>query len=238
MNSYIAKLNRKYHKIKPKSNRKLEQYSIDLTGLYHRYKKIMSYIHQKSIVLMIGDDDLLSLYLSQHDLDIILLEKDKRIINIIKEHKAGVSNYTALEFDVRNLYDEVWPNLTTSCDFFVTSPPYTYEGLKMFAAIGIKFLKIGGYGFIATPFDDDPKAYDVTVELMKFVLANGCIIEEVIPGLTFEEGLPAYQVIIKKLKHTNEVNWLNELKGQLYEYQIFGDDSYNHQELNHTYKTD
>lgn len=238
MNSYIANINRKYHQIKPKSDRELEQYSIDLTSLYHRYKKVMSYVHQKSSILMIGDDDLLSLYLSQHDLDIILIEKDKRIINIIEEHKEKTSNYSALEFDIRSLYDGVWPNINMLCDFFVTSPPYTYEGLKMFTSIGIKLLKIGGYGFIATPFDHDQKAYDVTIELMKFVLENGCIIEEVIPGLTFEEGLPAYQIIIKKIKSTNEINWLKVLKGQFYEYQIFGQDSYSHQEASHTYKKD
>ncbi len=139
---------------------------------------------------------------------------------------------------MQGLYDGIWPNLSISFDYFVTSPPYTYEGLKMFTAIGIRFLRIGGYGFIATPLDDDPKAYDVTIELMKFILENGCIIEEVVPGLTFEEGLPAYQVIIKKLKDVDEINWLNQLNGQLYEYQIFGDDSYNHQVEANTYKKD
>ncbi|HMR09023.1 MAG TPA: hypothetical protein PKA88_24755, partial [Polyangiaceae bacterium] len=90
----------------------------------------------------------------------------------------------------------------------------------------------GGLGFIASPYDADEKADAVSHELMRFVLENGCILERVTPAMTFEEGLGAYQIVVRKLRDTAAINWLRPLEGKMYEWEAFGQqDAYKHQSV-------
>lgn len=229
LDSYISKLNRKYSSIKPIPKRDLEQYAVDLTSVHNRLQEILKFT-TKGNGLLVGDDDLISLFLLNQSLNLTVVEKDKRVISAILDNMPKNSNIDFVDFDLRNIYKNIWPLKTQHFDFFVTSPPYTKEGMKIFSSLGIKRLKVGGFGFIASPYDIDKKANEVTIEVMKFVLANGCIIHKVIPGLTIEEGLPAYQIIIKKIKDIDSIDWLGKMSGKMYEWEAYNkQDAYNHQ---------
>jgi predicted methyltransferase len=229
MTKYVAALNRKYHRIKPTPRRDLEQYSVDLNGVFLRSREIFTFGRTGSC-LLVGDDDLLSLFLADSELKLTLLEKDERTIAAIRENEPTPGRIKILPSDFRDVYNGKWPQLDHKFDMFAASPPYTREGLKIWTAIGLRNLEVGGFGFIAAPYDDSERANLVTVEVQRFVLANGCIIEKVIPGLTIEEGLPAYQIVVRKLHDVKEIDWLSPLKNELYEWEEFKEqDAFAHQ---------
>ncbi|HMR73871.1 MAG TPA: bis-aminopropyl spermidine synthase family protein [Polyangiaceae bacterium] len=230
MDPYLSLLTRKYPTIKPPPRRDLEQYAIDVSGVYNRSRYIASLVRGAGLV--IGDDDLVTLFLAGDGFSLTLLEKDERVLDVIRGNLPDAAAVELLPTDLHSVYQGTWPKLDRSYDFFVTSPPYTPEGLKIFSAVGIQNLKVGGLGFIASPYDADEKADAVSHELMRFVLENGCILERVTPAMTFEEGLGAYQIVVRKLRDTAAINWLRPLEGKMYEWEAFGQqDAYKHQSV-------
>ncbi|MBZ0116113.1 MAG: bis-aminopropyl spermidine synthase family protein [Sandaracinaceae bacterium] len=228
MSPYLSALNRKYHRIKPKPDRKLEQYAIDLTGVLNRAALIAGLARGGS-GLLVGDDDLVALFLAAYDLPLTLVEKDERIIAAIEENLPEGARFGVVRFDLRGVYEDRYPPVESTYDFVVTSPPYTKEGMANFLATGLRFLRVGGLCFIAAPHDATEKADEVTLYTQRFLLANGFLIEQVIPHMTIEEGLPAYQIVARKLHDVAKVDWLGERTGHMYEYEVWREDAYDHQ---------
>lgn len=230
MTPYLAALNRKYHRIKPKPDRRLEQYAIDLTGVLIRSRLIAESV-RRGRGLLVGDDDLLSLYLAAYDeLPLTVVDKDPRVIAAIRENLPEDARVRIVETDLQQIYDDRWPLEEERFDFFATSPPYTPEGQMLFIALGMKRLEVGGLGFIAAPHDASERSDEVTLNTQRFLLANGGLIERVIPALTAEEGLPAYQIVVRKLRDVERFDWLRPLERKMYEYEEYGQqDAYEHQ---------
>ncbi|MFK7990679.1 MAG: bis-aminopropyl spermidine synthase family protein [Sandaracinaceae bacterium] len=233
MNAYLAALNRKYRSIKPPPDRRLEQYAVDVGGVFLRARLIAEMV-RRGRGLLVGDDDLLSLYLAGYEgLPLTVLEKDARIRAAISDNLPDGADTTLVEADFSGIYDDMWPPFEGRVDFFATSPPYTPEGMTLFVAIGLRHLEVGGLGFIAAPHDASHRADQVTQHVQRFALANGALIERVIPAMTTEEGLPAYQIVVRKLADVDAFDWVRPLQRTLYEYQEYGvEDAYAHQSEN------
>lgn len=230
MNGYLAALNRRYHRIKPAPDRRLEQYAIDVTGVLSRARFIARSVrHGEGLV--VGDDDLVSLYLAGFDqLALTVLEKDERVIRAIEDNLPEDAAVEVVPTDLQGVYDGEWPLEGRSFDFFVASPPYTPEGMSIFVAIGLRRLRVGGLGFIASPHDTNPRAEETTLHAQRFLLENGALIEEVLPAFTCEEGLPAYQIVARKLRDVERFDWLRPMKRTMYEYEEYKcEDAYDHQ---------
>ena len=226
---YIERLTRSYYSIKPRPNRKLEQYEIDLASIYRKYQEIRS-VMPTGDGLLVGDDDLLSLFLSCHQYRLEVLECDQRVVDVIEKHAARDAEIRFLSFDLQKIYDGVYPSFAREQDFFVTAPPYTPEGMMIFSAVGVTALKVGGLGFISTPHEPGTKADTVSIILMKFLLENGCICDKVIPAMTIEEGLPAYLVVARKVKEIESISWSRGLERKMYEWEEYGaTDAFAHQ---------
>ena len=82
---------------------------------------------------IIGDDDLLSLkFVNDYWAFPIILEKDKRIINIIKDVK---NHFRIIDIDIKFIEkEEKLPSIQT----FITDPPYTLNGAMAFIYTGLK----------------------------------------------------------------------------------------------------
>lgn len=230
MTPYLSSLTRKFHAIKPKPDRQLEQYAIDVGGVLRRARFVAENT-RGGRGLIVGDDDLFSLFLLGFDgYALTLLERDRRIIDVLEEHAPEGAAFETIETDLRGAYDGSWPAPEGApYDFFVTSPPYTFEGMTIFIATALRLLKVGGLGFIAAPHDATPKADEVTLHTQRFLLANGCLIERCEPAFSVEEGLPAYQIVVRKLEDVAEIDWVKPLTRKFYEYEVWSEDAYEHQ---------
>ncbi len=229
MNPYLSALTRKFHAIKPKPDRRLEQYAIDVTGVLRRARLVAGEAGPGR-GLVVGDDDLFSLFLLGFEgRALTVIERDRRIIEALEEHAPEGAPLTIVEADLRGAYDDRWPEVEGPFDFFVTSPPYTPEGMTIFVATALRSLRVGGLGFIAAPHDASARADEVTLHTQRFLLANGGLIERVIPAFSVEEGLPAYQIVVRKLRDVDAIDWVRPLTRRFYEYEEWSEDAYEHQ---------
>jgi len=87
-------------------------------------------------IAIIGDDDLLSVELSQEKwAKVVVLEKDPRIVTILRDASPASR---IIESDVNDLEDDT---INNSADTFITDPPYTLHGSLSFIVAGLKFLQ-------------------------------------------------------------------------------------------------
>jgi len=98
-------------------------------------------------VLLLGDDDLFSIYLACLELScrVTVLEIDTRLIGYINEktENHGLA-ITARQYDV----NASLPNdLRGACDVFVTEPPEGLKGMLLFLRRAVESLGMGGSGY-------------------------------------------------------------------------------------------
>jgi predicted methyltransferase len=115
-------------------------------------------------ILLIGDDDLFSLYLGLLGMarGILVLDIDRRILRFVRE-KAGRFglDIETMEFDLSRSLPH---HLHYAFDVFVSEPPEGIKGLTTFLKRGIKSLKKGegtGYIGMTTVESSLPKWYEV-----------------------------------------------------------------------------
>lgn len=99
-------------------------------------------IVQKKILLL-GDDDLLSLALALTGLprEIVVVEIDNRLCDFIREAAYGKNlRVTVLQHDSR---EKMPPNLHAAFDTFITDPSETIQGLLLFVEKGLSTLMPG-----------------------------------------------------------------------------------------------
>ena len=99
-------------------------------------------------ILILGDDDLFSLYLSLLGCasKILTLEIDERLIEFLATWKKKKN--LNLEFRVCDLSNPLPQELFTSFDVFVSEPPESLEGLKIFFSRGKEGLRENGAGYV------------------------------------------------------------------------------------------
>ncbi|MEM2428911.1 MAG: bis-aminopropyl spermidine synthase family protein [Nitrososphaerales archaeon] len=197
----------------------LEQDVISRVALMHYYGDLDG----KSIIL-IGDDDLLSIALSLTELPsrITVLDIDKRIGEFIKSiNKDYGFNIEFIEYDVSNpLPQDLYENFDT----FSSEPLETYSGLRAFLIRGVSCLKENGVGYFGlTLYEASLKKW---LAIQKLLSKMNCVITDIIQGfstypmdygnLNYEEF--AYNLGFKVGKNLG-VNWY---KSALYRFEILG----------------
>ena len=117
-------------------NADYNQFPCDEESANRRAKYILSrYPYAKNLkVGLIGDDDFISLrFLNLPTVSTIVIEKDKRIIDTIKQAKEDSRTFI-IEQDVREIASSY------DIDTFVTDPPYTFDGSLAFIVCGLSMM--------------------------------------------------------------------------------------------------
>ena len=107
-------------------------------------------------VIVLGDDDLTSVAinlvsksLSLRIRRLVVLERDPRLVAFLRE----LAENEAMQIEVveHDLREELPPGLPGAFDVFATDPPYTLEGLSLFASRGVSALRgePGKQGYIS-----------------------------------------------------------------------------------------
>ena len=201
---------------RPSPNFQVGQYHIDAASLKRKIHKIKELL-EKGDILILGEDDMASVALSSlKQYNITIIDNDKRIIEAAKAN--CYTPLTAIEFNIQDLYQNKFPTLA-KFDLFTTDPPYSVDGMILFIAIGIKFLKIGGYGLVVNYLNKDKqKTIDVSNAVYEFIKTNGCIIETQIPNFIYSPLSDKHcELIIIKKAQDQELN-LKSIEGPEYFY--------------------
>ena len=188
----------KIEKIRPKPDKTIAQCPIDNKSLKKRVNLIFEYFKSGKL-LIIGDDDLTTISLSQlSNLNLTVIEFDDRICDVISTE----SNAKILKFDLRNIYNDIWPKIDNKFDGFLTDPPYTADGMKIFISVGIRNIKLNGLGFIACPYMLNKKeSLDLMRETINFITSNGCTVERIIPFFhNYINSVKSSMLVIRKIE--------------------------------------
>lgn len=168
-------------------------------ALMHRYGDVAD----KSIVL-IGDDDLLSIALALTELPkrIVVFDIDERFEKFLNEvNKKYRLNIEFVQYDVANPLPK---EFLKKFDVFSTEPLETDSGFKAFFARGAACLKDFGSGYIGlTRLEISLKRW---LKFEKLFLENNFVITDVVRDFSWyydserKEEREEYQQFVKKLK--------------------------------------
>ena len=167
-----------------------------------------------SNILVIGDDDLISIALGLTGLPkkIYVLEIDDRLVNYINENKNKFNlPIEVIKYDVRKSLPK---ELVNKFDIFITDPPETIKALKIFLSRGMKSLKKEGSGYFGlTTVESSLKKW---FEVERFIIENGFVITDikrnfsVYPFSAEDKEWPMFKEkikIFKKIKKPQIRNW-------------------------------
>ena len=141
-------------------------------------------------ILLIGDDDLFSMFLALLGLgcEVTVLEVDDRLIAYLNEN-SGTKNLPikAKRYDVRT---PLPCDLLAACDVFVTEPPEGLKGMLLFLGRGIEALTTRGSGYFGLTTLESPPPKWHAVEV--FLLDKGMVITDVLRNFSLypEAGDP------------------------------------------------
>jgi len=141
-------------------------------------------------VLLLGDDDLFSIYLGLLGLthNLTVLEIDDRLIHYIQRMAERYAlAITALRYDVNAPLPQ---ELTEACDAFVTEPPEGLKGMLLFLDRAVGSLRNGGAGYfgVTTLESSLPK----WLAIQKFLMERGMVITDLLRNFSLypEAGDP------------------------------------------------
>jgi len=167
-----------------------------------------------SNILVIGDDDLISIALGLTGLPkkIYVLEIDDRLVNYIQENKNKFNlSIEVIKYDVRKSLPK---ELVGKFDIFITDPSETIKALKIFLSRGMKSLKKEGSGYFGlTTIESSLKKW---FKVEKFIIENGFVITDikrnfsVYPLSVKDENWDAFEKtisIFKKIEKPKIENW-------------------------------
>jgi len=180
-------------------------------------------LHRKDIVL-IGDDDLLSIALSLSQLPsrILVLDIDKRLGDFIEYVNK---NYGFnIEFRNYNVAEPLPSDLVEKFDVFSSEPLETMSGLKAFLSRGISCLKENGVGYFGlTILEASHKKW---LAVQKLLTRMNCVITDVIGGFSkypMDYGTVNYERFAYKLGFpVGENPGINWYKSALYRIEALG----------------
>ncbi|MEC8890955.1 MAG: bis-aminopropyl spermidine synthase family protein [Chloroflexota bacterium] len=136
-------------------------------------------------LIFIGDDDLTSLAVcllsSEYDLNlgtITVIDVDTRILRFISTSARSIGvDINTIECDLR----QGLPGSLVGCyDVFFTDPPYTINGLRLFASCGVQALRPISGRPVFLSFG--AKSPNETWEAYKVISDNGLAVQEVVPA--------------------------------------------------------
>jgi predicted methyltransferase len=179
---------------------KYDQLPISVSSAIFLVKKILEYLPLNKKFLFIGDDDLVSLYLSltEPNIESLVVDIDEKLLLKIKE----ISKKFGLKIETRKIDLTKEKKLKENFIGFLTSPVYTFEGVKGFVEFGInQFGKDGGYGFLNLA---DEAIGNRILFLEEFFFQRNLQIEEIVKGKVFYPWRmthPEDRVMFRRLKN-------------------------------------
>lgn len=178
-------------------------------------------LNQKKI-LLIGDDDLVSIALALTRLPsrVLVLDIDERIGNFIedvsKRYKLGI------EFQKYNVADPLPKKLLGKFDVFSSEPLETLTGLKAFLLRGICSLKKNSAGYFGLTHAE--ASLEKWLKIEKFLTRMNCVITDLIAGFSIYPtvyGEVSYEEFAKKLKFEIPRNpGINWYKSSLFRFEV------------------
>jgi predicted methyltransferase len=145
-------------------------------------------------LLCLGDDDLVSVacaFLHQYIFDkqksalqIVVFDKDERILNYIKEVTEKYS--LSIQCESHDLLEALPKEVEDKFDCVITDTPYTYQGLNLFIMRSLYCLKDDKLTSIFLSYGR--KAPKERLEVQEFLTSNGIIIEAINEQFNVYEG--------------------------------------------------
>ena len=195
---------------KTKTVAKYDQLPISISSTIFLVKKILEYLPLNKKFLFVGDDDLVSLYLSltEPKIESLVVDIDEELLAKIEE--------ISKKFNLRIKTKRVDMTKVRQQNFggrfigFLTSPVYTFEGVQGFVNFGVNHLgPEGGYGFLNL---GDEAIGNRILFLEKFFLEKNLQIEEIISRKVyypFRITHPEDKIILERLKFFFDENLIN-----------------------------
>jgi predicted methyltransferase len=197
----------------------LQQDVIARVAFMHYYNDLEG----KNIVL-IGDDDLLSVALALTNLPsrITVLDIDKRLGDFLNTlNKTHGLNIEFVEYDVA---DTLPPELKGKFDVFSSEPLETLSGLKAFIIRGVSCLKENGVGYFGlTRYEASYKKWLV---IQKLLVNMNCVVTDIIQGFSvypMDYGNVSYEGFVSRLGLKIDKNpGINWYKSALFRFEVLG----------------
>jgi len=192
INQYLIELNKEteldnkliknkiweYQKLRPSSDRQLDQFNCTIKTTIKRVNKLAKNgdLLDKEIIFL-GDDDLTSVAaaLTGQPKKITVFEIDDRLVSFI--NKISNENNLNIEVVKTDLSQNLDENYLNKFDIIFTDPPYTKEGVNLFLNQAIKLVKKNLLGRIYLCYGNSDRAREREVEIQKLILDHNLIIK-------------------------------------------------------------
>ena len=126
---------------RPQPNEHWEQLPCEPASAQARLQAMRPYLRAGQRCLLLGDDDLLSLYLNDQDLDLTVIDIDERLLDFLaKQGYRGRLQHLDLR---QRLPDDRY-------DIVVSDPPWAHQGMHNFLNAALGALQPGGLLFLST----------------------------------------------------------------------------------------
>lgn len=155
-----------------------DQFPVSFSSAVFIVSKILEYLPLYEKFLFIGDDDLISVYLSLADDKIksLVVDIDDDLLNNIKK----IAQKFNLKIETKKIDVSKVKKLPEKFVGFHTNPVYTFEGAKIFLDFGVKNLGLdGGFGFFVFSDEGIGNRY---LLLQEFITEKKLKVEELIRG--------------------------------------------------------
>lgn len=176
-------------------------------------------------ILLVGDDDLLSVALSLTYMPskICVLDIDERIGNYLsqvnKEHGFDI------EFRKYNVAEPLPDDLIHKFDVFSSEPLETVSGLKAFIGRGVSCLKANGVGYFGLTVAE--ASHEKWLKIEKLLANGNCVITDILRGFSrypMKYGDVNYETFVAKLKFPVKENpGIHWYKSALIRFEILGE---------------
>ncbi|MEM3551967.1 MAG: bis-aminopropyl spermidine synthase family protein [Candidatus Bathyarchaeia archaeon] len=192
---------------------------ISRVALMHFYNDLAG----KEIVLM-GDDDLLSIALSLTELParVVVLDIDKRLGNFLKEVNREYG--FAIEFKEYDVAHPLPTDVIGKFDVFSSEPLETVTGLKAFICRGVSCLKENGVGYFGLTVLE--ASYKKWLAVQRLLTKMNCVITDVVQGFSaypMDYGNVNYEKFIYDIGFIIDKNpGINWYKSSLFRFEVLG----------------
>lgn len=178
----------------------------------------------KKSILIIGDDDLLSIALAITELPsrIVVLDVDERLGDFL--NSVNRKHNFSIEFLEYNVADPMPTDLRGKFDVFSSEPLETISGLKAFILRGVSGLRENGVGYFGlTRYEASLKKW---LAIQKLLVSMNCVITDLINGFSsypMNYGDVDYDAFAYKLGFEVAKNpGINWYKSALFRFEMLG----------------
>lgn len=188
-------------------------------ALMHLYGDVL-----RRKVVLIGDDDLLSVVLSLTGMPsrVCVLDIDERLGDFLKKvnHDHGLD----IEFRRYDVTEPLPKDLVGSFDVFSSEPLETASGLKAFVGRGVACLKENGCGYFGLTILE--ASYKKWIAIERLLLEMNCVITDIIKDFSrypMKYGMVNYESFAEGLEFPVERNFgIDWYRSTLFRFEALG----------------